>query len=190
MSTQQLIDLPNGMYVPAVSLVSVSGESLSTLIVAGKTATASVEFSRPANTTAYTALDVINGGSLMSFAGMARIAGGAGYITKARLMTDLSTCTAAMRLHLYHTAPTVISDNSPLASLYADKASRIGYLDFDAMGTEGSGSTAASSLNANARLAFICASSNTTIFGVLSTKDAFTPASAQNFYVELTAEQN
>lgn len=161
-------------------------------IAGGSQALVSASFSRPANTTAYTAADVVADSTpnLLSFAGMARWIGGSGYITKGRVVTNQSTNVARYRLHLYHTAPSAIADNSPLAILYANKDKLVGTLDFVAAKTEGSGSDCAYSLNADARLAFKCAAASTTLYGILETLDAFTPTSGQQFYVELTAEQN
>jgi hypothetical protein len=40
------------------------------------------------------------------------------------------------------------------------------------------------------RLAFVCASASRDLYGMLETRDAFTPASGQKFTVELTLDQN
>lgn len=57
------------------------------------------------------------------------------------------------------------------------------------MATEAGASDSARSLNADIRLAY-ANTTNANLFGVLETLDAFTPANGQQFYVELTAEQN
>lgn len=161
-------------------------------VVGGSTVTVATEFTRPANTTAYTAKDVVGPAvaAVLTFTGVGREVGGGGYITKARLLTNQSTNTARYRLHLYHTAPSAIADNSPLTLLWANRSYRFGAIDLAAAGTEGSGSDAANSLNAETRLAFICHTDTRDLFGVLETLDAFTPASGQQFFVELTAETN
>lgn len=162
--------------------------------VSGSTVMVNATFGRPANTTAYAALQVVanstSAPTLLTFAAMSRVAAGAGYIVKARLVTDQSTNTARFRLHLYHTAPTAINDGSAFTSLYANRANKIGTIDFAACVTEGVGSTDAYSMNATARLGFVLAAASNTIYGMLETLDAFTPASAQNFFIELTSEQN
>lgn len=162
--------------------------------VGGTLATASATFARPADTTAYAAKDAINSSTsapaLLSFAAMARVAAGSGYITKARMLTDQTTFVGRLRLHLYHTAPAAINDNAPFTLLYANAGNRVGYIDFDVASAEGTGSTAAGSINSIVRLPFIGASGSQTLYGLLETLDAFTPASGQNFYIELTADQN
>ena len=160
--------------------------------IGGSTLASSATFSRPADTTAYLARDTVSNSTsaptILTFANIARVSGGSGYLTKFRLMTDQSTNTARFRLHLFHTAPTAINDNSPYTLLFANAANRIGQIDFPAMSTEGTGSNASASLNMIDRLAFVLP--GTSIFGILETLDAFTPASAQNFYLEITAENN
>ena len=150
-----------------------------------------VERTRPADTTAYAAKDVVADSTatptVITFPAIVKRNGSEGYIVAARLMTDQSTNTARYRLHLYATAPTPIADNAPFAMLYANRENRIGFIDFSAMQTEGTGSTAALALNTEVRLAFR-AGATTAIYGVLETLDAFTPASGQKFYIELTAD--
>ena len=160
--------------------------------IGGSTLASSATFSRPADTTAYLARDTISNSTsaptILTFTNIARVSGGSGYLTKFRLMTNQSTNTSRFRLHLFHTAPTAINDNSPYTLLFANAGNRIGQIDFPAMSTEGTGSTASASLNMIDRLAFVLP--GTSVFGILETLDAFTPASAQNFYLELTAENN
>jgi hypothetical protein len=160
--------------------------------VVGNQATVGVEFTRPADTTAYTTKDVVSDStsspSVISFAA-ARAAAGNGYITKAKLTTDQKTNTATYRLWLYSSTPTAINDNSPYTLLYADNAIRLGFIDFTALATEDpTNSTGATSLYVGVPLAYKCAA--TTVFGILETRADFTPASGQKFYVELTFDQN
>ena len=157
----------------------------------------SATITRPADTTAYAANDVIStlAGAVLEFSGMARAVGGTGTIVRARLMTDQSTMIARCRLHLFHTAPTAIADNSPYTMLYANAANRIGSIDFPALNTEGTGSTGAGAMRpsydgayAPPNLWYQCAAADTKLYGILEIKDAATPASAQNFFIELGAD--
>lgn len=182
------------IWVPQISASS-SSVAESTL-VAGRTALAGVNFTRPADVSAYAALDVVSNstsvGAVLTFTNLARTIGGSGYITKARIITNQSTNTARFRLHLFETSPDASSsrnDNVPFTQLFANRALAIGVIDFPAMVTEGAGSDAARSMNADIRLGF-SGSATANIFGILETLDAFTPANAQQFYVELIAEQN
>ncbi len=162
--------------------------------VGGNTAVVSASFTRPADTTAYAAKDAVSNSTsaptVLTFTNLARINAGSGYITKARLMTDQAANVARFRLHLYHTAPTAINDNAQHAMLWANRANRIGFIDFEAMQTEGTGSDTANALNSTIRLAFVCAAASRTLYGLLETRDAFTPANAQNFFIELMSENN
>lgn len=181
--------------VPASDAAYVLGASEAHIgQVAGSTSIVSATFARPADTTAYTALDTLSTSTsapaVLTFNNAARVSAGSGYAVKACLETDQTANTARYRLHLFNAAPTAINDNSPFTLLWASRTGYVGYLDFDAMTTEGTGSTAAASLNASARLGFVCASGDRNLYGILETKDSFTPASAQNFFVELTIESN
>jgi hypothetical protein len=160
--------------------------------VSGQSSLISASLTRPADTTAYTALDALSSSTssptLLTFTNIARINEGSGYLVKARLVTNQPTNAARFRLHLYNTAVTAINDNAPFTLLYANRATKIGTLDFDALGTEGSGSDCAEATNASARLKFVCAAASRTIYGILETRDGFTPTSGQLFFVELMAE--
>lgn len=161
--------------------------------VGGNLLAVSFEYTRPADTNAYTAKDVIadstSAPTLMSWAGAARVTGGTGYITKARLVTDQKTNTSTFRLWLYSSAPTAINDNAPYTLLYADNSKRIGSLDLPALSTEdATNSTAASALNITDKLPYSCAA--TTLYGILETPSGFTPASGQKFWIELTFDRN
>ena len=167
--------------------------------VASNVSKVGVELTRPADTTAYTAKDVVCGStgspSVLTFADFARVNQGSGIIIRARLMTDQKTCTAGFRLHLFHTAPTPIADNSPYLLLYANAANRIGMIDFPAMTSEDStNSTAASTMRPSSdgsygtpNLWYQAAAASRAIYGILETTSAFTPASGQKFYLELAA---
>jgi hypothetical protein len=128
--------------------------------------------------------------TVLTFADLARVNAGSGYIVKARLLTNQSTNVARFRLHLFHTAPTAIADNAAHAILWANRANRIGYIDFPACQTEGTGSDAANSQEATVRLPFVCAAASRAVYGLLETLDAFTPASGQVIYIEITPDQN
>lgn len=163
--------------------------------VGGRTVRVAATFARPADTSAYAALDTVSTSTsapvVITFSNMARVNAGSGYITKARIITDQKTNSARFRLHLYHTAPTLTNDNAAFPLLWADRANRVGKIDFSPMTTEdATNSTCAESLNDAVRLSFTCEAANTALYGILETLDAFTPASAQNFYISLTAEQN
>jgi hypothetical protein len=168
-------------------------------IVGSATTVVGVELTRPADTTAYTAKDVVSDSTsaptVLTFANFARVNAGSGIIVRARLMTDQKTNTAQFRLHLFHTAPTATNDNSPYLLLYSNAANRIGMIDFPAMTSEDStNSTAAATMRPSSdggfgppNLWYQAAAASRAIYGVLEAVTAFTPASGQKFYIELAA---
>lgn len=184
----------SGLAVDSAGRIKLAANETHIGEVGGNTVAVSVEFSRPADTTAYAARDAVanstSSPTVLTFSNIARVNAGSGYITKARLMTDQSTNTARFRLHLYRTAPTAINDNAAWTLLWANRANRIGFIDFSALQTEGTGSDAANALNTDIRLAFVCATASRALYGMLETLDAFTPASGQQFMIELSAEAN
>lgn len=163
--------------------------------VAGNTSQVLASFTRPSNTTAYAALDAVNDSTsaptIISFSNIARVNTGTGYITKAKLQTDQSTNVARFRLHLFNVNnPTLSNDNAAYTAKWADRAGYLGYITFLACATEGTGSDVAITVLDGLRFGFACASGSRTLYGLLETLDAFTPASAQNFHIELMAENN
>ncbi len=174
--------------------ISVGGSAVSSsnpLPVGGKSVQKSASFTRPADTTAYAANDAIadstTAPTLLSFANCANGVGGQGYIVKTRLLTNQKTCTARFRLSFYHTAPSPVNDNAPKPMLYANKDKLIGSIDLDPCNTEDTTSDAAYALSTTL-LPYVCAAADTTIYCILTTLDAFTPASAQQFFLEITCE--
>lgn len=159
--------------------------------VGGKSLLKSVTITRPANTTAYAANDAIadsvSAPTLLEFISCANEAAGQGYIVKTRLMTNQKTCTARFRLSFYHTAPSAVNDNAPKPMLYVNKDKLIGRIDLDPCSTEDTSSDAAFTLSTTL-LPYVLAAGSTSIYCILTTLDAFTPASAQQFYLEITCE--
>jgi hypothetical protein len=159
-----------------------------------KMASVSATITRPADTTAYAALDAVSDSTsapaALTFASACRINAGSGTVVKARLMTDQSTNTASFRLHLFSASPTPVNDNAAYTLLWASRTSYLGYVDFDPAATEGTGSDAAMSQNTDVRLPFVCGAAATSIYGLLETLSAFTPASGQNVHLEVTVAQN
>ena len=163
-----------------------------------------VEFTRPADTTAYTIGDVIGPASpaVMTFAGIG--AGGSRFVhVKGCRVTTNSTnvTTSGMALHLFNSSITPIADNAPFTFLWANRTSYqgttfVGDLQtYSGMGY-GAGSDAAygwasadyeGAYGQNPVLAK--SASNGAIYGVLAAIAAYTPASGQIFRVELIVEQ-
>lgn len=140
-----------------------------------------ITFTRPANTTAYAAEDVVSDGSVITFT----FDDVGEWIVGATFMTSLATVTARHRLHLFRDVPTAIADNAPFTGpLFADRTKYVGAIDSNAFNAEGSGATAAYAANTDIRLPFDT-SGDRALFGILETLDAYTPASAQQFFIQL-----
>lgn len=150
-------------------------------------------FARPDDTTAYAINDAVSDSTsaptILTFANAARANGGSGYIVKAELCTDQAACVAAFRLHLFTTSVAPYNDNTAYTALYANRVSRVGYIDFPAVAQEGSGSTSAFALWLG-QLLYVCDSASAALYGLLETKSVFTPASAQNFSIRLGLDRN
>jgi hypothetical protein len=168
--------------------------------VTGNTVELATTITRPANTTAYTAKDAIAdktaAATILTFTNAAQAAGRGGYVVGATVMTDQTANTAQFKLHLFHTAPgAVVVDNAAMtAPLWTDRASYVGSIIFAAAAQEGGAGAAFAQLTTGAEpqfpMPFVCAAADSNLYGMLETLDAFTPASAQNFYLVLRIEQN
>lgn len=156
--------------------------------------TVAAEFTRPGDTTTYTAFDVVgtSPAANLTFANVARANGGTGYIVGLRIMTSnvAAVLNKRFRLHLFHTAPTAIADNAPYTLLYANRANRVGYIDTGGANTEGAGSDAYTARNIVDRLPFVCAGGSDDLIGILEVLDGFQPGNAQTFFVELAIERD
>jgi len=157
----------------------------------------SAEFTRPADTTAYAANDVVSDSTssttLLAISGCARVNAGAGYITGIRVITDKKSITPRIRAHLYNASnPTRSVDNTAMQVLYADISKRIGQIDLPAMttGADTTNSTSSQAQDLTIRLPFVCAAASTTLYLLLETLDAFTPANGEKFTVVLYCEQH
>jgi hypothetical protein len=147
------------------------------------------EFTRPSDTTQYTAGDVVGPvttPATMSFANAAFSTGGGGIIRAIRIHKSTATVTlSTFRLWFYNADVTPIADNSAWTTLYADRGKLIGYVDPVIMVSGGSG---AATYLANADIRYNTVAGKT-IYAVLSAVGAYTPASAETFSVSLTVEK-
>lgn len=90
-----------------------------------------VSVTRPDNTTAYSALDVLgtDPASVIEFTNIAPVGGGPVILVYASLMVNVSTSTIGQtRLHLYSTAPTAIVDNAACNLPAGDRDKYLGYI--------------------------------------------------------------
>jgi hypothetical protein len=131
------------------------------------------------NADAYAALDVIGegaGAANMSFANVGGIAGGHVLITGASIRVDTAAVAAGMetmRIHLYDAAPTAIADNAAYNLPSGDRAKYLGYVTIPT--AVDLGDTLYSRVD-NLGLKIKLAAASTTLYGILQTVGAFTPA--------------
>ena len=139
---------------------------------------------RPANTTAYTAGDVV-GGSI-TFPGVGPF-GGDILVTSAALRINVASIPAGMtsfRLHLYDvTPPSALADNAAWDLPAGDRANYLGYIDLGSPADVGSTLyVQADQINRQIRLR------TADLYGYLVTNGGFTPANNSEIYVpELNA---
>ena len=143
----------------------------------GSTVKVSASQTRPDNTTAYAALDVVgrDPAANIEFANVHPTAGGAFVVLGARLRIDVAAIPAGMssfRLHLYDAAPTAIADNAVYNLPSGDRAKYLGVIEIS--GVQDIGDTLfaqADEVNFTGKLA----AASTTLYGILQTVGAFTP---------------
>lgn len=165
--------------------------------VAGALVSVSATFTRPADTTAYTANDVVSNDTsattLMAFSGAARVNGGSGYIVGIRVLTNKKSITPRFRVHIANaTSITVSADNAAAQLKYADITKRVASYDLAAMSTaaDTTNSDQSGAADYTMRLPFVAAAGSTSLYVWLETLDAFTPASGESFTVVLLIDQN
>lgn len=155
-----------------------------------------VEKTRPANTTAYAANDVISEdatadtGTAWTFAHP----GNSGLITRATVVKDAGSDTPALTLFLFRGTPTgELDDNAANTNpVYADIADYIGHIDFDAMESLGASTSwvlATPGTGGNLPLPFVIDDEDN-LYGVLVTRDAWTPGSGEKITITLQVERD
>lgn len=136
---------------------------------------------RPADTNAYAAGDVVSDStstpSPLVFASIGP-SGGRIVLQSAEFRTDVNSVASGMgafRLHLYNTAPSGIVDNAAYNLPSVDRSKYAGYIDFPA--PIDLGDTIWSQTEYIGRQIKL-ASGSTALYGILETRNAFTPTSA------------
>jgi hypothetical protein len=146
---------------------------------------------RPDNTTAYDALDVVgqNPADNITFGECGGVAGGHVMLTGAWLRIAKNAVPSGMgafRLHLYNASPTAIADGSAFNLIAADRAKYLGYIDLPT--PVDVGDTLWSQVeNVNKKVKL--ASASKYIYGVLQTIAGYTPASEDVVVVGLEGLQ-
>lgn len=149
---------------------------------------------RPANTTAYAAGDVINesasAGTNITFSGAGKLRGSerpadGGVITSAMIVDSASEATQLdAELWLFSVAPTADNDNAAFTPTDAEMLNLIGVIPFgnSFVGTA-SGNVALTS--GYIHIPYVCANNDIAIYGVLVARNAYTPISGEVFTIIL-----
>jgi hypothetical protein len=156
-------------------------------LVAGGAYRTTATITRPSNTTAYTAGDVVGdtGGSAIISLTSAGPAAGFLLVQSISLVFSDSTVPSGMgafRVHMYSASPTAIADNAAFDLLSGDRATYMGYIDLPA--PQDLGSTIYTQTDYPGRLIKLAAAS-TTLFVEIETRGAYTPVSASTVSIRM-----
>ena len=168
----------NGLYVDVRAQAALPAGTNTIGAVSGLGYSSQPTVTRPADTTAYTAGDVVGAAAAaITFASIGP-ANGQIIITDVDYRVDLTAVPGGMtsfRLHLYNaTPPSALADNAPWDLPSGDRASYLGYIDLGTPLDVGSTLFIQTS-GVNKKLAM---GTTTSLFGYLVTNGGYTPASA------------
>ena len=143
---------------------------------------------RPANTTAYTANDVVSdatGDAHYTFSDMANVGRQTGEIVTAKCISSGNESTLPdCDLYLYDTDIADVADNAAFAATDAENLRCVGVLNFAQASWKSSGASSICELK-NVGLQYKCLNKNLQLFGQLVMRNAYTPISAEVFTVVL-----
>jgi hypothetical protein len=154
----------------------------------------SASYTRPADTTAYGAGDVVanstSAATVLTFSNIARGPGLGGVIQHALLIDSAAQSTKPdLELWLFDTAPTMQNDNAAWNPSDAELEALIGRIDF-ALGSFKTAGANGATQAANISVPFQCTAAVQAIYGVLVVRNAYTPVSAEKFTIRLHALQD
>jgi hypothetical protein len=161
------------------------GDAGNSLTVDGKAYRAAVDITRPANTTAYTALDVIGtGAGDDAIITLSNIGPSAGFVLvqSIELVIGISAVPSGVtgfRLHFYNAKPAAAADNSAFDLGSADRSKYVGYIDLPP--PVDLGSTCFTQVDYPGKL-FKLEAASTSLFCELQTIGGFTPATNSEVY--------
>ena len=149
-------------------------------LVAGGSYRSTATITRPANTTAYTAGDVVGdtGGSAIITLASAGPSGGFALVQSISLVFSDSVVPAGMgafRVHLYSVSPTAIADNAAFDLVSGERDTYMGFIDLPT--PQDFGSTVYTQTDYIGRLVKLAAASSS-LFAEIETRGAYTPVSA------------
>lgn len=159
----------------------------SSLTVDGKAYRATVTITRPSNTTAYTAGDVLGDTGGSAIITLSNIGPSGGYVlvqSVSLVFSDTAVISGmgAFRMHFYQTSPTAIADNAAFDLVSGERATYMGFIDLSA--PTDFGSSLYTQVDYPGRLIKL-ATGSTTLYAELETRGAYTPASASTIDVRV-----
>lgn len=157
------------------------------LPVGGKAYRTTATITRPSNTTAYTAGDVVGdtgGSAIISLAAAGPTAGFVMIQSVSLVFSDSAVPSGmgAFRLHLYSANPTAIADNAAFDLVSGERATYAGFIDLPT--PVDFGSSLYTQTDYPGRLIKLAADS-TTLFAELETRGAYTPVSASTVAIRM-----
>lgn len=189
MSNQRTVTLTSGVPTAPSGTVSSLDQLMDFLSYQRGYSSGMVTVTRPANTTAYSAYDVIGdvtNGGVITFPTIGPSAGGEVELRRAFLEIDISALPTGMTtfdFHLYNvTPPSAIIDNAQFDIPSGDRAGYLGKLTFGTpiLPRATVGSTMYASLDSFATQVTVLSGGN--LFGYLVTPPGFTPANNSEVY--------
>ena len=159
--------------------------------VLGQGHTISTSVTRTADTTTYAVGDVVGNGAVLTFRGAARRSGEGGVIQQAIIFSSAYVATAPdLELWLFDTTITADADNATFTPTDAELATLIGIIEFPTADWHGGDLTAGVGGNhvccvQNIGMPFNAIGNDSAIYGVLVTRNAYVPISAEVFTVRL-----
>ena len=159
----------------------------SSLTVDSKAYRSVVTITRPSNTTAYTAGDVVGDTSGSAIITLNNIGPSGGYVlvqSVSLIFSDSAVISGmgSYRLHFYSASPTAIADNAVFDLVSGERANYLGFVDLAT--PVDFGSSLYTQTDYPGRLIKLAAGS-TTLYAELETKGAYTPASASTIDVRV-----
>jgi hypothetical protein len=145
----------------------------------------SVNTTRPADTTAYTAGDVYGGLQTFSSMGMNNSSVVVTSVSLRLNITSVPSGMAGFRLHLYSAVPSSLADNAVWSLTTGDRSIYEGYIDLPIPTAIGSSIVYSQNdfINKQVKL------TTSTLYGYLVTLGAHTPASASTSTIEIHSVQ-
>jgi len=183
----------NSLLYEVIKVSTVTGDSLTindadgSLTVDGRAYRTTATITRPSNTTAYTAGDVVGdtGGSAIISLTAAGPSAGFVIIQSVSLVFSDSAVPSGMgafRLHLYSASPTAIADNAVFDLVSGDRAIYMGFVDLPT--PVDFGSSLYTQTDYPGRLIKL-GTASTTLFVELETRAAYTPVSASTVAIRV-----